>query len=79
MPGEFHGQKHPASYSPWNHKESDMTKPLTTTGPPRNLLNPNPLIEENSKEKKNLYDLKAGKDFLDMTPKHFPYKENLIN
>ena len=48
LPGEFHGQKHLAS--PWNHKQSDMTEPLTTVGPPRNLLNPNSLIEENSKK-----------------------------
>ena len=27
--GEFHGQKSPAGYSPWGHKESDMTEQLT--------------------------------------------------
>ena len=26
---EFHGQKSLADYSPWDHKESDMTKSLT--------------------------------------------------
>ena len=24
-PGEFHGQKSLVGYSPWSHKESDMT------------------------------------------------------
>ena len=27
--GEFHGQRRLASYSPWGHKESDMTEQLT--------------------------------------------------
>ena len=26
MPGEFHGQRSLAGYSPWGHKESDMTE-----------------------------------------------------
>ena len=26
LPGECHGQKSLASYSPWDHKESDTTK-----------------------------------------------------
>ena len=26
LPGEFHGQRSPASYSPWGGKESDMTE-----------------------------------------------------
>ena len=25
-PGEFHGQKSLVDYSPWSHKESDMTE-----------------------------------------------------
>ena len=25
-PGEFHGQRNLASYSPWGHKETDMTE-----------------------------------------------------
>ena len=29
MPGEFHGQRSLAGYSPWSHKESDTTKQLT--------------------------------------------------
>jgi len=30
LPGEFHGQRsHLVGYSPWGHKESDMTEPLT--------------------------------------------------
>ena len=29
LPGEFHGQRSLAGYSPWGHKESDMTKRLT--------------------------------------------------
>ena len=31
MPGEFHGQRSLAGYSPWGHKESDMTEQLTHT------------------------------------------------
>ena len=26
LPGEFHGQRGLAGYTPWGHKESDMTK-----------------------------------------------------
>ena len=26
LPGDFHGQKSLAGYSPWDHNESDMTK-----------------------------------------------------
>ena len=29
LPREFHGQKSPAGYNPWGHKESDPTEPLT--------------------------------------------------
>ena len=29
LPGEFHGQRSLAGYSPWHHKESDMTERLT--------------------------------------------------
>ena len=28
--GEFHGQRSLANYSPWGHKESDMTEQLST-------------------------------------------------
>ena len=28
LPGEFHGQRSLADYSPWSHKESDMTELL---------------------------------------------------
>ena len=31
LPGEFHGQRNMAGYSPWGCKESDMTKQLSTT------------------------------------------------
>ena len=26
LPGESHGQRSPGGYSPWGHKESDMTE-----------------------------------------------------
>ena len=29
LPGEFHGQRSMAGYSPWGHKEWDMTERLT--------------------------------------------------
>ena len=29
-PGEFHGQRSLVGYSPWDHKESDMTEQLNT-------------------------------------------------
>ena len=28
LPGEFHGQRSLAGYSPWDHKESDMIEQL---------------------------------------------------
>ena len=28
LPGEFHGQRSLVGYSPWGHKESDMTERL---------------------------------------------------
>ena len=31
LPGEFHGQRSLAGYSPWGCKESDMTKQLSLT------------------------------------------------
>ena len=31
LPGEFHRQRSLAGYSPWSHKESDMTEQLTHT------------------------------------------------
>ena len=30
LPGEFHGQKSPAGYHPWGHKELSMTELYTT-------------------------------------------------
>ena len=38
LPGEFHGQRNLAGYSPWNHKESDMTEWLTITYLGYNML-----------------------------------------
>ena len=29
LPGEFHGQRSMVGYSPWGHKELDMTEQLT--------------------------------------------------
>ena len=31
FPGEFHGQRSLVGYSPWGHKESDMTVTFTNT------------------------------------------------
>ena len=31
LPGEFHGQRSLAGYSPWGYKELDMTEQLTHT------------------------------------------------
>ena len=33
LPGEFHGQRSLADYSPWGHKESDTTEWLTLSPP----------------------------------------------
>ena len=30
LPGESYGQRNLAGYSPWSHKESDMTEQLST-------------------------------------------------
>ena len=35
FPGEFQGQRNLEGYSPWSHKESDTTEPLTHTRLPR--------------------------------------------
>ena len=34
MPGESHGEKSPAGYSPWGHKESDTTSQLNNNPSP---------------------------------------------
>ena len=34
LPGEFHGQRSLASYSPWDRKELDTTELRTTPPPP---------------------------------------------
>ena len=34
LPGEFQGQRSLTGYSPWAHKESDMTERLTPLPPP---------------------------------------------
>ena len=31
LPGEFHGQRSLVGYSPWGHKESDVTERLNTS------------------------------------------------
>ena len=33
LPGEFHGQRSLAGYSPWGHKELDMTEQLIQSYP----------------------------------------------
>ena len=47
-PGEFHGWKNLVGYSPWDHKGSDMTEPLTHTLPrdsrPLWAIRPLPLL-----------------------------------
>ena len=51
LPGEFLGQKSLVAYSPWDRKESDMTKQLTTKADiataileTRNIASPSPLL-----------------------------------
>ena len=39
-PGESHGQRSLAGYSPWGHKESDTTERLSTSLNREDLLNP---------------------------------------
>ena len=39
LPGKFYGQRSLAAYSPWDHRESDMTKWLSTTHTGAMLLN----------------------------------------
>ena len=38
LPGEFHGQRSLESYSPWGHKESDMTEQIIHTHTPMQLI-----------------------------------------
>ena len=37
LSGEFHGQRSLVGYSPWGHRESDMTERLTLLTPYRSL------------------------------------------
>ena len=37
LPGEFHRQRHLMGYSPWSHKELDMTERLTLYSHPKGL------------------------------------------
>ena len=39
LPGESHGQRSLAGYSPWRCKESDMTEPLNTQSYSATVLN----------------------------------------
>ena len=38
LPGEFHGQRSPAGYSPWGHTELDMNEGLTLSLSPTELF-----------------------------------------
>ena len=40
LPGESHGQRSLEGYSPWGHKESDMTEQLTLFQPQHKVLPP---------------------------------------
>ena len=40
LPGKFHGQRSLAAYSPWDHRESDMTKWLSTTHARGHVIKP---------------------------------------
>ena len=42
LPGELHGQRKLADYSPWGCKESDTTKQLTYTHSQEKLVQPSP-------------------------------------
>ena len=39
LPGKFHGQRSLTGYSPWGHKESDMTEQLTLSVSPFSYIN----------------------------------------
>ena len=49
LPGEFHGQRNMAGYSPWGCKESDMTKQLSTTQCSKDRQKKNYRFEEENK------------------------------
>ena len=38
LPGEFHGQRSPAGYSPWGSQESEMSERLSTHSHMLNIL-----------------------------------------
>ena len=46
LPGEFHGQRSLAGYSPWNSKESDMMKQLTLSPPLPHLTDEDSEVQE---------------------------------
>ena len=50
LPGEFRGQQRLAGYSPWDHKELDMTEQLS--------LQPSPVIKQINMQKTTGYSPK---------------------
>ena len=44
LPGEFHGERSLAGYSPWGRKESDTTEQVNTLGSQIGVFNPQSLM-----------------------------------
>ena len=53
LPGKFHGQRRLVDYSPWGHKESDMTEQLSLTHSLR-YADDTTLMAESKEELKSL-------------------------
>ena len=71
FPGEFHGQRNPAGYSPWGHRESDMTEWLTKERKNRQqypIGDWNPISDFNTpfSTSDTLFKQKMGKDTMDL-------------
>ena len=63
LPGEFHGQRNMAGYSPWGCKESDMTKQLSTTQCSKDRQKKTYRFEEENKSTCKVIKKKKTSDF----------------
>ena len=61
LPEKFHGQKSPSGYSPWGHKESDMTATEDNTMKQYTGIKKEQIFKKFKKEKKE--QIVAYKDF----------------
>ena len=66
LPGEFHGQRSLASYSPWSHKQSDTTEQLTHT----HIHNVGKSSKSNKRETSMIFTIIKRETTRQPVPKH---------